>query len=104
MGIRDTRMIQRAFESRWDIRPEYRDVLVKRLVKIIADPNSSPREVTAASKALIAAEAQNQSDQHKVIDVGVQQRNLELDSIAAELGIEAHLVVDAQRESGKADS
>lgn len=35
-------------------------------MKIVADPKSSPREVTAASKALISAEAQNASDEQHV--------------------------------------
>jgi hypothetical protein len=52
-------MIAKAFEQRWPIKPEYREALIKRLMRIIADPTSSPREVTAASKALLAAETQN---------------------------------------------
>lgn len=79
--IRDVRMIQRAMEQRWPIKPEYRQALVARLVKIIADPKSSPREVTAASKALIAAEAQNAADeQHD--DRMDDSRNRILDALA----------------------
>lgn len=52
-------MIAKALEQRWPIRPEYREALIKRLMRIIADPTSSPREVTAASKALLAADTQN---------------------------------------------
>lgn len=66
--IRDIRMIQKAMEQRWPIKPEYRSVLVQRLTRIIADPQSTPREVTAAAKGLIAAESQNQKDEHARID------------------------------------
>ena len=64
--IRDTRMMQKALEQRWPISPEYREGVIKRLMRIIADPASSPREVTAASKALMAAEQQNQSDEQHI--------------------------------------
>ena len=37
--------------------------MVTRLVRIIADPNSSNREVVDASKALIAAEKENRIDE-----------------------------------------
>jgi hypothetical protein len=66
-------------------------------MKVIADPASSPREVTAAAKALLAAEQQNQSDEHKLIDVSVATRHDELDAIAADLGIEIGLVEAADR-------
>jgi hypothetical protein len=80
--------------QRWPIKPEYREIIIRQLLKVIADPASSPREKTSAAKALMAAEAQNQSDEHKVIDV--KTRNIELDAIAAELGIETSIVLDAE--------
>jgi hypothetical protein len=66
-------------------------------MKVIADPASSPREVTAAAKALLAAESQNQSDEHKLIDVSVATRHDELDAIAADLGIEIGAIEAADR-------
>ena len=75
-------MIARALTQRWEIKPEYRDALIRRLIKIIADPSSSPREVTAASKALIAAEAQNQADDR--INQAVDER-ITLSAIAERL-------------------
>jgi hypothetical protein len=66
-------------------------------MKVIADPASSPREVTAAAKALLAAESQNQRDDHKVVDVSIATRHDELDAIAADLGIEIGLVEAADR-------
>jgi hypothetical protein len=68
-------------------------------MKVIADPASSPREVTAAAKALLAAESQNQSDEHKLVDVSLSTKNFELDAIASDLGIEVGVVEDATRKA-----
>jgi len=93
------RMEAKAMQQRWPIRDEYREAVIKRNMKIILNPNSSERAVAAASKVMLAAEAQNQSDEHKVIDVRVITRNDELAGIAADLGIEISLVEDAEREA-----
>lgn len=100
--IRDTRMMQKALEQRWPIKPEYRAAIIARLVKIVADPNSSPREVTAASKALMAAEQQNMADEHKLIDV--RTRDIDLDRIASDLGVHPGIVIDAQGQSIEVNS
>lgn len=92
-------MMQKSLEQRWPIKPEYRAAMIQRLMRIVANPKSSSREVTAASKALLAAEGQNQLDEHKVIDVRVQTRNDELAGIAVDLGIEVGLIEDAAREA-----
>ena len=92
MSVRDTRLMARAVIQRWPIKPEYREAVIKRLIRVIADPNSSPREVTAASKAIMAAETQNQSDEHKIIDVRIQTEHDRLDAIASDLGIETDIV------------
>jgi hypothetical protein len=94
--IRDTRMMERALTQRWPIKPEYRELIVKRMLRIIADPKSSPREVTSATKALLAAESQNQADEHKVVDLHVSTRHDQLDAIAADLGIEISLISNAE--------
>jgi len=86
--IRDTRMAQKALEQRWPIKPEYREALVRRLVRIIADPNSSAREVTSASKALIAADQVNVADDKNLEQE--QKRKLELIELAHKLGIVGH--------------
>ncbi len=85
MAIRDTRMMARALQQRWPIKPEYREAIVRRLVQVVANPNSSPREVTAAAKALMAAEVQNQKDEHQRLD-DFRQRII---SIAERCGIDA---------------
>ena len=81
-------MIKRALQQRWPISPEYKAGLIRTLMAIALDPNSSRRERTAAAKAIIAAESQNQQDEHKVIDVNVATRNDNLDEIAANLGLD----------------
>ena len=62
MSREDTRLAQQAIDQRWNIEDKYRDAMIRRLTQIVINPASSNREVTAASKALIAAEAQNQKD------------------------------------------
>ena len=99
MGIRDTRMMAKALEQRWPISENARKAIVGRLLRIVADPNSSAREVTAASKALMAAEGQNQSDEHKVLDVNVATRHYRLAGIAADLGIEISVIEDVTGET-----
>lgn len=63
-GIRDTRLLERAVRERWPIKAEAREALVERMVKIVTDLTTSPREATAAVKALVGMERQNQIDQH----------------------------------------
>lgn len=88
MPIRDTRMMARALEQRWPITDTARKAIVSRLLRIVADPNSSPREVTAASKALMEAEKQNQADEQHVDDMDDARRN-RLAAIATRLGLDA---------------
>jgi hypothetical protein len=78
-------MAQKALEQRWPIKQEYREALVKRLMRIIADPNSSAREVTSASKALIAADLVNVAEDKNLEQE--QKRKLELIELAHKLGI-----------------
>lgn len=104
MPIRDTRLAERALVQRWPVKPEYREAMIRRLVRVIADPASSAREVSAASRALLAAEGQNQQDEHKVIDVRVSTRHDQLDAIAADLGIDVGAIEDATRAAGRSIS
>jgi hypothetical protein len=87
-------MTAKALTQRWPLTKEQREAAVKRMLRVLVDPNASHREATSAVKALASLEAQNQSDEHKVIDV--KTRNIELDAIAAELGIETSIVLDAE--------
>jgi hypothetical protein len=100
MPIRDTRMDATSIVRRWPMSDAARKATISRLLRVIADPESKPREIIAASKALLIAEAQNQADEHKVVDVKLALRNTDLDAIAADLGIEIGLVEDASRKAG----
>jgi hypothetical protein len=97
-------MMARALTQRWPLSPEYRNIIVKQLMKVIADPQSSPREKTSAAKALMAAEQQNQADEHKLVDVRIHHKITELAEIAGEIGVDIDLIQDAERSrSGSVD-
>lgn len=55
----------RAIQQRWPIKPEDREAIVKRLTEITKDDNASRRERISAAKALMFAEAQNQTDEQQ---------------------------------------
>lgn len=72
MGIRDTRLLERALTQKWPISEKHQQAVVAILVNILADPEASPREKTAAARALMAANSQNleierieQADEHE---------------------------------------
>jgi hypothetical protein len=54
-GIRTTRLIERALRERWPIPKSLRKPLIERLAEIVQGTGSSPREVTSAAKAILAA-------------------------------------------------
>jgi hypothetical protein len=100
-SLKDTRMITKAIKQRWDIPEIYREALITRQVLIATGriSGTTAREETSAFNALLAAESQNQQDEHKVIDVRVQTRHDELAGIAADLGIEVGAIEDAERQA-----
>ena len=89
-------MIERAIKSRWITDDLKADALaaIKRGLNCGDD-----RAEQTAVRNLIAMEAQNQKDEHKVIDVRVQTRHDELAGIAADLGIEVGTIEDAERQA-----
>ena len=99
MGVRgEMRMIERAIKNRWLTDDLKADALaaIQRGLRCGDD-----RAEQTAVRNLIAMEAQNQKDEHKVIDVRVTTRHDQLAGIAADLGIEVGLIEDV---AGKADS
>jgi hypothetical protein len=90
------RMIERAIKNRWLTNDLKTDALaaIKRGLNCGDD-----RAEQTAVRNLIAMEAQNQKDEHKVIDVRVQTRHDELAGIAADLGIEVGAIQDAARQA-----
>ena len=97
MGVRgEMRMIERAIKNRWLTDDLKSDALaaIQRGLKCGDD-----RAEQTAVRNLIAMEAQNQKDEHKVIDVRVVTRNDQYDAIAAELGIEIGVIENAARQA-----
>jgi len=78
---------------------EKRSAVVAVLMNILVSRDASVREKTAAAKALMSAEKQNQEDEHKVVDVVISERNHRLDAIAADLGIDQGFIESVARES-----
>ena len=103
MQDKDSFLIAKAIIQRWPISSEYREAIVRRLIKIIVDKESSNREVTTAAKALMSAEAQNQSDEHTAAVQSDRNRFLE---VARQLGIEAdfRLVTEERADSSDGGS
>ena len=58
-GTRDTRLIAKAIRQRWPIPDQYREAVIKRQINIAINPESKPRESTAAFKSILQAEGQN---------------------------------------------
>lgn len=85
--IRDDRLLQRAIKQRWPIPEQFREAVIARQVLIATGriEDASPREQTAAFNALLAAEAQNQADEHQDEGKRVEHRHtIELGPVTAE--------------------
>jgi len=80
----DLQLYERAMKQRWPIPHEYKEVMIKQLMRVIANPNSQ-RDLERAAKLLMAAEAQNQADEHDETRVD-EQRNRFFE-VAEQLGI-----------------
>lgn len=92
-------MIAKSIVQRWDTSPEMRKRGLVEMARILVSPTATNREKTSAFKAILAAEAQNQADEHKVIDVRVSTRHDQLLGIAADLGIEVSDIEDAAQQA-----
>lgn len=103
MPKRDDRLEIRALQQRWPIPAKYREFLVNKLLKIALDDETTNRESIMAAKALLAAEAQNQSDEHTAAVQSDRNRFLE---VARQLGIEAdfRLVTEERADSSDGGS
>lgn len=98
MGVRgDMRMLERAIKNRW-LTEDLKEEAIETIRRGLRCGDS--RAEQTAVRSLIAMEAQNQKDEHKVIDVRVVTRNDQIPAIAAELGIDLALVEDAARKAG----
>lgn len=97
----DLRLFAMAIKQRWKIDEAYRNEAVERLREIMQSSND---EIALKAIAQVRAlEAQNQKDEHKVIDVHVSARLNQLDALAADLGIEVEAIEDATRQASGGD-
>ena len=74
-------------KERWPIPEAMRSGIVKALGKILIDPETSPREKTAAARALMAADAQN-IEMEKMEQADEHEHRARLVAIAKHLGPE----------------
>lgn len=112
MGIRDTRMLLKAVEQRWNIPKEYYEVLPKIFMQIALDPSRSPREKTAALKGIIACDRLNL--EHEKLLQSEQQHGDRLDmerlyriaGVAKQLGFDtiAQRAIEAGSGGGAIDA
>mgnify|MGYP003306323735 CR=1 FL=1 len=60
----DARLFEQAIRNRWNIPEQYKEAGIRSMMHILANPESSERAKIAAFRAILAAESQNQSDEH----------------------------------------
>jgi len=87
-----TRMNARAIKRCWPIGDGVKAEIITQLMEVLKDPSASHRERIAAAQGLLAAESQNQKDEHKILDVGHQSHGFDVSAIAEELGIDPALI------------
>lgn len=105
----DNRLNAKALSERWPMKPEYRKAIVQSMLMILADPNASNREKTAAARALIAADSINikeesllQDDEHdrrlRLLELAKRIPASELTQLASRNGITAESGFIEQRQ------
>jgi hypothetical protein len=93
---KDIRLYETAVRNEWPISDEYKQVLIKSMMRIIADPATTPREKTSAARVVMIANAQNQTEE--IFNGTVERPRNRFLEIAERLGI----VVDSEVVSGEA--
>ena len=98
MGFRsDARLILRALNKRWGISDEVKRDTIATVTAILQSGESGDRDRLAAARILIAAEKQNQDDEHKQTDIDRDNaKRCRLVALAARLGIAESIVLDAE--------
>jgi hypothetical protein len=92
MGLKDTRLLERAIRNGWPIPDHLRSQVIQELVGVFDDIEASPREKISAARAIMAADQLNierekmsQADDHHGDQLD-QQRLNRLASVAKQLG------------------
>ena len=98
MGVRgELRMLSTAIRKRWltdDLKPLAIEAIERGLTC------GDERAEQTAVRNLLMMESQNQGDEHKIVDVRIQQEHDRLDAIATELGIDKGLIESVARKAG----
>lgn len=100
MGYRsEARLIEMAIRKRWEISDEIKRDTIDTAAAIL-QTGEKDRDRLAAARILIAAEKQNQDDEHKQSDIQRDNaRRSRLAAIAARLGISESLVFDVEAQA-----
>lgn len=95
MGIRETRLYEKALTQRWNIPPQMREEIIESLLRVLRDATASPREKTSAAKALMAADKLNieqekiqQNDEHHGDRLDMERLH-RIAGVAKQLGFDA---------------
>jgi hypothetical protein len=95
MGVRgDLRLLETAVRRRYPINTTKAAETVNRFLD-----DADPRVALRAAAIAATMEGQNQSDEHKVIDVRITTRHDQLDAIASDLGIDISVIEAATRKA-----
>ena len=97
MNNRDFQIEIKALRQRWAIDSRIKEAVIGTLINILADKTASHRDKNAAIRGLLAAEAQNQKDEHTAALQSDRNRFLE---VAQQLGIDADFRLVGQEPAG----
>ena len=95
----DAVMLRKAMRGRWGDISELMEK-AKEAAKDLMDC-ADPRAKAAGARLVDSMVRVHQKDEHKLIDVNVSTRDAELSAIAADLGIDPALIIDATVEAGR---
>lgn len=100
MGVRgELQMLETAIRRRWAVDTEK---AARTVNKYLDHPD--PRIAVRVASIAVMMEGQNQKDEHKLVDVEIQQQHARLDVVAAELGIDQSTIEATCREAIVGDS
>lgn len=84
-----------AIKRRYNITDQLKQKMIDAVAKVFDDPESSGREIAAAAKVVIAAEAQNQADER------IFEGNARVLEFAERLGIRDEVEQAAEESAGR---
>jgi hypothetical protein len=67
--LKGNRLEQKAITQRWPVKEQFRAALINRQITIGIDPNSSPKEATAAFRAVLAADLANMEQEKRDLQI-----------------------------------